>query len=269
MSEEKVTLPDAGELIIVTITRLTPYGAYATLDEYDNIEGLVHISEVSSRWVKNLREHVREGQKTVVKVLRVDAEKLHIDLSLRRVNERERKEKLLQWKQESRGRKLLELAAEKMKTSPEDAYELVGKLIESHFDNIYLGLEKTVELGDSILIKYGVPADWASVLTDIGRMKIRVPKVKIRGTIEVTSTKPDGVMILKKIFTKAKKLKKTEDSTIDIFTYSAPKYRIEVTSKNYKEAEKLLERSTNNILKAIKMDGGKGKFTRKSPKEVK
>ena len=88
-------LPEIGEFVVVTIIRIMPYGAYAALDEYDDVEGLLHISEISSRWVKNIRDHVRERQKVVLKVLRVDSEKRHIDLSLRRVNEREKREKLL------------------------------------------------------------------------------------------------------------------------------------------------------------------------------
>ena len=102
--ESEWFLPEAGELVVGTIIRIMPYGAYAALDEYDGAEGLLHISEISSRWVKNIRDHVRERQKAVLKVLRVDREKRHIDLSLRRVNEREKREKLLAWKRELRGR---------------------------------------------------------------------------------------------------------------------------------------------------------------------
>ncbi len=46
-------------------------------------EGLLHVSEISSSWIRNIRDFVREGQKMVLKVLRVDLEKGHIDLSLR------------------------------------------------------------------------------------------------------------------------------------------------------------------------------------------
>ena len=267
MSED-VPLPEIGELVIATVTRITPYGAYATLDEYNNIEGLLHISEVSSHWVKNIKEHVREGQKTVLKVLRVDPGKTHVDLSLRRVNEREKKEKLLQWKQESRGRKLLDIAAEKMNVTSEEAYEKIGKVIEDNFENIYSCLEKTVEKGDTVLTKYGIPADWANVLTELARMKIKVPKIKIRATLELTTTKPDGVKVLRNIFSKTKNVQKPEESSIKIFTSSAPKYRIEVTSESYKEAENLLERASQTALKAIKAEGGEGKFIRKTGKEA-
>jgi translation initiation factor 2 subunit 1 len=122
-SEQAQVLPEIGELVVGTVVRIVPYGAYVTLDEYNNVEGLLHISEVSSGWVRNIGEHIREGQKTVVKVLRTDPQKMHVDLSLRRVSEREKKDKLLEWKQESRGRRLLDMAAEKIKISPDEAYQ--------------------------------------------------------------------------------------------------------------------------------------------------
>ena len=79
--------PEVGDLVIVTVNRITDYGAYVTLDEYGK-EGLLHVSEVASSWVRNIRDFVREGQKTVLKVLRVDTEKGHVDISLRRVTMR-------------------------------------------------------------------------------------------------------------------------------------------------------------------------------------
>ena len=87
--------PDVGDLAIATVKRVVDYGAYVRLDEYEGIEGLVHISEISTTWVKNIREHVREGQKLVLKVLRVDRERAQVDLSLRRVTGRKRQTRCL------------------------------------------------------------------------------------------------------------------------------------------------------------------------------
>ena len=86
--------PEVGDLVIATIDRITEYGAYVTLDEYGK-EGFLHISEISSSWIRNIKDYIREGQKTVLKVLRVNIERDQIDLSLRRVSKRERIEKLL------------------------------------------------------------------------------------------------------------------------------------------------------------------------------
>src|SRR3989304_9293531 len=99
MSSKRPEWPEAGDLIIATIQSVTDYGAYAKLDEYDK-EGLLHVSEISSSWIRNIRDFVREGQKIVLKVLRVDLEKGHIDLSLRRATKREKIEKMKSYKKE-------------------------------------------------------------------------------------------------------------------------------------------------------------------------
>ena len=63
--------PNEGELIVGTVYKVVNYGAFANLEEYAGKEAFIHISEVSSGWVKNIRDHVRENQKIVARVLRV------------------------------------------------------------------------------------------------------------------------------------------------------------------------------------------------------
>ncbi|MCJ7635504.1 S1 RNA-binding domain-containing protein, partial [Candidatus Bathyarchaeota archaeon] len=98
MSEHKPEWPEFGELAIATIESVMAYGAYAKLDEY-NKRGFIHISEISSSRIRHVRDFVRENQKMVLKVIRVDVEKGHIDLSLRRVTKRERIDKIKSYKE--------------------------------------------------------------------------------------------------------------------------------------------------------------------------
>ena len=262
MAQTKVSVPEIGEFVVGTVLRVTPYGAYITLDEYNNIEGLLHISEISSSWVKNIRDHVREGQKAVFKVLRADAEKLHVDLSLRRVNEREKKEKLLEWKRERRGRKLLDMVAEKMKASQEEAYEKIGVVLEDHFGNIYAGFEKASEGGTDPLTKIDIPSDWAAALVELAKTKVKIPRMKTKGILEVSCTKPNGVTVLKEAFKKAIEIRKPANAEIRIHVIGAPKYRIEVLGESYKEVEKILENSVQVLLKTLEAGGGEGSLKR-------
>ncbi len=71
MSEHKPAYPESGELVIATIESVKDYGAYANLDEY-NKNGFLHISEISSARIRNIRDFVREKQKMVLKVLHVN-----------------------------------------------------------------------------------------------------------------------------------------------------------------------------------------------------
>ncbi|HID47317.1 MAG TPA: S1 RNA-binding domain-containing protein, partial [Methanococcaceae archaeon] len=100
--------PEEGELVIGTVVDVKPYGAFVQLLEYPNREGMIHISEVSSGWVKNIRDHVKRGQRVVAKVMRVDKKKGHIDLSLKRVTEQQKKAKIQEWQRFQRAEKLLQ-----------------------------------------------------------------------------------------------------------------------------------------------------------------
>jgi len=267
MSSEQSQLPEIGELVVATVTRIVPYGAYITLDEYNNVEGLLHISEVSSGWVRNIREHVREGQKTVLKVLRTDLEKKHVDLSLRRVSEREKKDKLLEWKQENRGRRLLDLVAEKMKVPSEDAYQKIGTLLEDKFGNIYKGLERTVIEGEEALLKIGVPSDWSSAILDVAKSKIHARHVQIRGTLQLTCPAPNGVEVLHEAFSKALNTRKPKSVEVQIHAIGPPRYRIEVIAENFKQAEKVLDVAVQAAIETVSSQGGEGKFTRRNGQE--
>ena len=150
---EKPEWPEVGDLVLATVETVTDYGAYAKLDEYDK-EGLLHISEISSSWVRNIRHFVREGQKVVLKVLRVNVEKAHIDLSLRRVTKREKIEKIMSWKKERKAETLLRSVSEKTGLPPDEIHEKAGALIEHEFGGVYEGLEKAAKEGTEVLLGY-------------------------------------------------------------------------------------------------------------------
>jgi len=262
VSHEKAEWPEVGDLVIATVKSIAPYGAYVTLDEYDDKEGLLHISEVSSSWVKNIRDHVREGQKTVLKVLRVDREKKHVDLSLRRVSGSEKKEKLFQWKHDRKAESLLKMVAERLNMPLEELSEKVALKIAERYGSLYAGLEEASEKGAGALIEIGVPEKIADVLTEIAHSKIKIPKVKIRGILELTCPAPNGAEIIRDTLISAENLKKPRDAEVGIYVIGAPRYRVEVSAKDYKEAEKLLQRIFETAIQSLEKSGGQGSFKR-------
>ena len=74
-----------GQLVTGKITKLTNFGAFARVDE--GIEGLIHISELSEQRIAHPREVVEEGQELSLRVIRIDASRQRLGLSLRRVSE--------------------------------------------------------------------------------------------------------------------------------------------------------------------------------------
>ncbi len=259
MAERKPEWPEVGDLVIATIEIVTDYGAYAKLDEYDK-RGLLHVSEISSSWIRNIRDFVREGQKVVLKVLRVDLEKGHIDLSLRRVTKRERIEKVLSWKKERKADALLRGVAEKAGLTSEEVYEKAGKKIDEKF-GLYEGFEKAAIEGVETLTEIAVPENLAKIFAEVAQERIHVKMVKIRGILEVRCMKPNGVKLIKEAFSKAKS-EKIKDASVTFYVIAAPKYSIEVSAENWKRAEDVLQKTAQNVVTNITKVGGQGTFRR-------
>ncbi|THH00387.1 hypothetical protein EW145_g7089 [Phellinidium pouzarii] len=81
-----VRYPEVDELVMVQVQKIAEMGAYVRLLEYDNIEGMILLSELSRRRIRSIQKLIRVGRNEVVVVLRVDREKGYIDLSKRRVS---------------------------------------------------------------------------------------------------------------------------------------------------------------------------------------
>jgi translation initiation factor 2 subunit 1 len=260
MAERKPQWPEVGDLVIATIEKVTTYGAYARLDEYDK-QGLLHVSEISSSWIRNIRDFVREGQKAVLKVIRVDLEKGHIDLSLRRVTKRARIEKIRQWKQDRKAEALVRGVAEKVGLSSEEAYEKAGSLLEENY-GLYEGFETLAKEGPEVLTKVGVPENLAKAFAEVAEERIQLKMVKVKGTLEIRCMKPNGVKIIKGSFISAKKTEKPKDADVRFYVIAAPKYSVEVSAENYKRAEEVLQKISQSVVSNIVEAGGHGTFRR-------
>ncbi len=74
-----------GQLVTGTVTKLAQFGAFARVE--DGVEGLIHISELTTRAIQNPREVVREGDVVTVKVLNIDPQRRRLGLSLKEAEE--------------------------------------------------------------------------------------------------------------------------------------------------------------------------------------
>ena len=76
---------EIGQVVPATVTQLANFGAFARIE--DGIEGLIHVSELSEERVNHPREVVQEGQEVMVRIIRIDAQRRRMGLSLRRATE--------------------------------------------------------------------------------------------------------------------------------------------------------------------------------------
>jgi translation initiation factor 2 subunit 1 len=256
---EREGWPETGDLVVCTVTQVVDFGAFVALDEYAGKQGLIHISEVASGWIKYIRDHVREGQKIVCKVLNVDRSRHHIDLSLKDVNEHQRREKIQEWKADQKAWKWLQMAYE---GRPDDLKRVSDALMEA-YNSLYLAFEETAIIGAEALADASLPEDDVNIIEKLAKENVKIPSVEISGYVDLTSPAPDGIEVIKKALKQARKVK-DKDVMLTVTYVGAPRYRIHVKAPDYKQAESVLKKSAQSIVKHIEQHGGEGAFHREA-----
>ena len=257
MPKPKEEWPEKGELVVCTVRELKTFGVFVSLEEYGGKEGFIHISEVSTGWVKHLRDYVREGQKIVCKVLAVDERRGHIDLSLKAVKEGLKRERIKAWKNEKKARKWLSLAA----VPESELQELETKLVDA-YGSLYDAFQQIYKTGKRALTELGIEEALADKIHKIALANVKPPSVHITGYVELKCPLPNGVEIIKNALMEAKKVAK---DGFECSYVGAPRYRIRITAPDYKKAESILNEAANAAIEILKRNEGYGRFYRKLP----
>jgi len=258
----KVEFPEIGDLVVCSVQNVKNFGAFVTLDEYENKEGFIHVRDVATGWVKYIRDHVREGQKIVCKVLGVDRERGHIDLSLKAVNDHQRREQIQEWKNEKKADKLLEIAATKLGKTVDEAFNEIGDKLIQEYGTLYSAFEDINSNADA-LKELGFDKKVSAALLEVANENIQLPSVTIDGILDLSCPKPDGVDHVKMALVSGFS---TDDAEINIHYVGAPRYRITVKAEDYKTAEQALKGAVQSITKTIEKSGGSASFRRKEEK---
>jgi len=250
--------PDEGDLVVGTVTSIRNFGAFVTLDEYANREAFIHLSEVATGWVKYIRDHIREGQKIVARVLRVDPAKSQVDLSLKRINDHQRREKIQTWKNEQRATRLLGLVAQGLKIEVDQTHELFAEgLIEKH-GSLFEAFEAASADAKKFQKDHGKAA-WVTAFLKIAEENLVPPHVGITGTLEVSDPSATGLEHVREALQAAEDV---DPESVSVQYVGAPRYRVTVAGVQYKQVEELLKKATETAIAKIKSYGGEGSFVR-------
>ncbi len=246
-------MPDIGEIVIGTIKEVHDFGAYMTIDEYNDLRAFLPWSEVATKAVKNINEVIKENQKLAVKVIRIYRNKGQVDVSLKRVNDNERKRKMMYWKRTLKAVNLILMAAKQINKSEDEAYKEVVWHLEDYFGDAMTGLEAINLEGKDALRKAKIPTEWHDVLMDYAKKYVEVKHVQISGYFNLKSLESDGIDKIKKILLDIKEeVKKYEGVDIKIYTIGSPKYRIDLIGPDYKTLENVIEKLSSKGEKLAK-----------------
>jgi translation initiation factor 2 subunit 1 len=257
-TDEIERFPEEAEIIIATVREVTGHGVYVTLDEYNNMTGFLHVSEIATGWIRNIERYIRPKQKAVLKVIRVNKVRGEVDTSLKQVSGEERKFKLIEVKKSDKAATLLDFVQSKLELTDQQVQEVEDKLLRK-YDYVYDAFEAVSRKGLVAVQNIELSQEIKSAIEEASK-RIPIPLVEINGVMEITLKKPDGIEIIKNTLAVAEGNKGGASSSI---TYvGAPRYRIVVKADNFKIAEKFLNNSVEKTRVNIEKQHGTFNFVR-------
>uniref|UniRef100_A0A8C4QYP0 Eukaryotic translation initiation factor 2 subunit 1 n=1 Tax=Eptatretus burgeri TaxID=7764 RepID=A0A8C4QYP0_EPTBU len=196
--------PEVEDVVMVNVRSIAEMGAYVSLLEYNNIEGMILLSELSRRRIRSINKLIRIGRNECVVVIRVDKEKGYIDLSKRRVSQEEAMKCEDKFTKAKTVYSILRHVAEVLEYSKDEQLESLYKRTAWIFDEKYrrpgYGAYDAFKLAvtdPSVLEDLELSEEEKEVLLENIHRRLTPQAVKIRADIEVACYGYDGIDAVK------------------------------------------------------------------------
>ena len=223
---------EVGDVVMCTVERIEGAVVFVKIDG-DGQGGIV-LSEIAPGRIRNLRDYVVPKKKIVCKVLRISGDR--VDLSLRRVTQKEKKEILEKESQERSYKNILKTTLGKL------ADPIIAKITEK--ETLYDFLERAKDSPE--LLENFVDKKTAEKVLEILN-KQRERTFTLKKDFSLTTTKSDGITLIKNTLGNLKGM--------EIKYLSAGKYSIKTEAKDLKKADTALRGALSEIEKNAKTSG--------------
>lgn len=219
-----------GNLVLCTVNNVEGTTVFVTLD--NGKTGTIVFSEVAPGRIRNVRDYVMPNKKIVCKILRISSN--NIDLSLRRVNSKEKDEVMDQFKQEQNGRAVIKSLFK------EKSQEIQDKIL-SDFTTLSEFFNKARE-NESLIKKY-IPSEFIDQIKKV--IQKRKKEVEVKKIVKLKSLQPDGIKKIRALFSEA-------PAGIEITYLAAGTFQLTIKEEDYKKANTKMLDFTQNIQEKAK-----------------
>ena len=240
--------PEEGDFVVIEITDVDKNSAYADLEEYNDVKGLIHISEASRSWVQDLTKELSEGEKTVAQV--VDTEDT-IGLSLKRVNDKQKRDTMQRWRKEQKASDFVEDLEEKIDI--DNIYEEIVFPLQKELGSSFQGFE--ISIAEEERLKEFLDDEVVEAIQEVARENIDLKQEKFEGEIEVEFYQGDGLERVKKAFNEP-------GEGVEVKCISAPNYSIEAWGRTQELAKKRMDDAVEKIRSEVEDLDGNFEFSK-------
>ncbi|KNC48488.1 eukaryotic translation initiation factor 2 subunit alpha [Thecamonas trahens ATCC 50062] len=196
MYEKK--FPDIDEPVMVNVRSVAEMGAYVALLEYNNIEGMILLSELSKRRIRSIPKLIRVGRNEVVAVLRVDKEKGYIDLSKRRVEEKDIAQLEEKYAKSKEVHTIMRQTAKVTGKVLEDLYVQFGWPLYKKYGHAYIGFCKAIQNEEEVFGEFDIEPEVYETLMKMIRRRLTPSAVRLRADVEVSCDTYEGIEAIKR-----------------------------------------------------------------------
>jgi len=252
--------PEVESVVMVNVRNIADMGAYVSLLEYNNIEGMILLSELSRRRIRSIHKLIRVNRNEVVMVLRVDKEKGYIDLSKRRVSPEDVAKCEDRYNKAKAVHGVLRHLAERRKYFLEDLYEKIGWPLYKKYGHAYdafkIAISEDKNAGDPFAELVDVPPDVIEELKTYILRRLAPQPIKIRSDIEVSCFTYEGIDAIRQALFDGMALG-SEQNPIRIKLIAPPIYVLSTTTLEKEVGIGLLNKAIETIKETITAKGGK------------
>mmetsp|Transcript_23284 Transcript_23284/g.30183 ORF Transcript_23284/g.30183 Transcript_23284/m.30183 type:complete len:335 (+) Transcript_23284:50-1054(+) len=251
--------PEPESLVMVNVRNIAEMGAYVTLLEYNNIEGMILLSELSRRRIRSINKLIRVNRNEVVMVLRVDREKGYIDLSKRRVSAEDVAKCEERFNKAKAVHRVMRHVCEKQHCSLEELYQTVGWPLYKKYGHAYDAFKLCLsndEPTENIFQVCEISQERKTILVDYIKKKLSPTPTKIRADIEVTCFAYEGIMAVKEALLKGIEAQ-TEECPIQVKLIAPPLYVMTTMTLDKEMGVIVLQKGIDLITELILAKNGK------------
>jgi translation initiation factor 2 subunit 1 len=218
--------PEIDDVVMVQVRSIAEMGAYVALLEYNNIEGMILLSELTRRRIRSVNKLIRVGKQEVCMVLRVDREKGYIDLSKRRVSAEDVAKCDERFQRSKAVHSIVRHVSEVSHIDMEALYLQTAWPLYEKFGHAYEAFCAAITDPDSIFteeIMPGLSSDLRETMLKNIATRLTPTAIKIRADIEVTCFHYEGINAIKGALLKGVELG-SDDLPIKIKLVAPPLY---------------------------------------------